>query len=95
MPYRKTGVWSVSGFKLDVSSGTHLSEQTNEALVFLEHNEVELTRLSGFDGVEDVRLDFGLNRRSVAVQSEYLSPRLLRLAGTLGIGIELSVYDTE
>ena len=43
-------------------------------------------------GVEAVDLDFGFERRDVAVQCDRLPPALVRLAGSLGLGIELSQY---
>ena len=49
-------------------------------------------RLCTFPGVETVALDFGIERRDVAVQCDRLPEELIRLAGTLGLGIELSHY---
>ncbi len=43
-------------------------------------------------GVQAVDLDFGIERRDVAVQCDRLPPELVRLAGSLGLGIELSQY---
>ena len=36
--------------------------------------------------------DFGVERRDVAIQCDYLTPELVRLAGLLGLGIEVSLY---
>ena len=46
-------------------------------------------------GVEDMRLDFGIERRDVAVQCDYLPPDLIRVAALLGLGIELSQYPAR
>src|SRR4029453_13649532 len=49
-------------------------------------------RLCTFSGVESVTLDFGISRRDVAVQCSQLPSELVRLAGSLGLNIELSLY---
>jgi hypothetical protein len=66
--------------------------QVDEAIAFLRANEVELLRLRTFAGVETATLDFGIERRDVAVQSDRLPAELLRLAGALDLDIELSQY---
>jgi len=60
--------------------------------VFLRKHQSELSRLASFPGVDDRHLDFGYHHRDAAVQCDYLPPELLALAGSLGIGIELSLY---
>jgi hypothetical protein len=45
-----------------------------------------------FPGVEHATLDFAVESKDVAIDSNYLPPDLLRCAGELGVGIELSVY---
>ena len=69
-----------------------LARQTAEATLFLQANREELRRLRAFPGVEDVTLDFGISRREVASQCDYLPPELVSIAGSLGLGIELSQY---
>ncbi|GAC1472091.1 MAG: hypothetical protein NVSMB9_18930 [Isosphaeraceae bacterium] len=66
--------------------------QVEEATAFLLLHRQELSRLRDFPGVEDMTLDFGIARRDVLVQCDHLPPTLLRAAGELGIGIELSQY---
>src|SRR5262249_34827302 len=83
-------------------SGVHVSasdadfeefpRQVEEATAFLRAEVEQVRRLCKFPGVEDVTLDFGIDRRGVAVQCDYLPPELVRLAGALGLGIELSQY---
>jgi hypothetical protein len=70
-----------------------LSLQCKDAVAFLHQNDVELHRLAEFPGAADRRLDFGYYRQDVAVQCYYLTPELLALAGRLGVGIELSLYE--
>ena len=66
--------------------------QVDEAIAFLRANEAELRRLRTYSGVETATLDFGIERRDVAVQSDRLPAELLRLAGALDVDIELSQY---
>jgi hypothetical protein len=73
-----------------------LCSQTTEVTTFLREHEPELSRLSRYPGVSDIRLDFGYDRDpEAAVQCDYLPPDLLALAGSLGIGIELSLYPRD
>ncbi len=83
-------------------SGVHVSasnadfeeflRQVEEATAFLRAEFEQIRRLCQFPGVEDVTLDFGIVRRDVAVQCDYLPPELVRVAGALGLGIEMSQY---
>jgi len=71
---------------------TEFRAQVNEATAFLRENTAELRRLRTFAGVETATLDFGIERRDVAVQCDRLPAELLRLAGALDMDIELSQY---
>ena len=66
--------------------------QVREATAFLLEHAEQVRRLCEWPGVEDARLDFGVERRDVAVQCDYLPPDLIRVTGQLGLGIELSQY---
>jgi hypothetical protein len=79
---------SDAGFK-------EFAQQTVDATVFLQANSEQIRRLCAFPGVEDVTLDFGIARREAALQCDYLPPELVRIAGSLGLGIELSQYPPE
>ena len=96
-PRGKTSVWSTSGFTVDVSaeSGDELSKQIQDAVKFLDTHREEIIRLQGWTGLSDLGLDFGINRKNGFLQSSYLPPQLLTLAGTLGIGIEISIYGED
>jgi hypothetical protein len=79
---------------MDVSNiDGDLSAQADDAIAFLRRHQTELARLARLPGATDRRLDFGYDRRNVAVQCDYLPPELLASAGALGIGIELSLYE--
>ncbi len=86
-------------------SGVHVSasdadfnefpRQVAEATAFLRAEAGQVRRLCEFPGVEGVTLDFGIERRDVAVQCDSLPPELVRRAGSLGLGIELSQYPAS
>ncbi len=86
-------------------SGVHVSvsdadfgefpRQVAEATAFLRAEAEQVRRLVEWPGVEGVTLDFGIARRDVAVQCDHLPAELLRLAGSLGLAIELSQYPAE
>ena len=87
-----------SGFKVDVSrkESTDLPGQIEDALRFLEQFKDELRAVVATAGVERVELDFPFAVRATEqppfLQSVFLPPNLLALAGELGVGIEISVY---
>ena len=91
--------------KVEQSSGLHvvvseaefdtLDRQIQDAIAFMQQHKTELKRLCSFPGVEAVILDFGIEKRDVGSQFDYFPPVLLSLAGSLGIGIELSQYPAQ
>lgn len=94
-PQRK--VHESSGLHVDVSGADfgNLHDQIQDAISFLQKHKMELERLCKFPGVERVILDFGIAKRATAAQYDHFPPELLYLAGSLGIGIELSQYPIE
>lgn len=85
---------SVSRINLVLSEADfhEFHRQVDEATAFLEAEKDEIARLRSFPGMESMTIDFGIARRDVLVQSDYFPPSLVRLAGELGLGIELSQY---
>ncbi len=83
-----------SGLNVPVSTAgfAEFSKQVAEATEFLRTQTDEIRRLVTFPGVEGVTLDFGIERRDVAVQCDLLPAELIRIAGSLGLSIELSQY---
>jgi hypothetical protein len=53
-----------------------------------------LARLAQFLGVTEIRLDFVCYRRKTFLLCDYLPPEFSSLAGSLRIGIELSLYPS-
>lgn len=74
-------------------AGFHaFKDQVEEAIEFLRDEDEELRRLCGWPGVEGATLDFGIAWRDVAAQSDHLPAELVRLAGSLGLALEMSHY---
>jgi hypothetical protein len=86
-----------SGFHSDVSGAdfSNLQSQIADAVEFIEKNQGELERLVGFPGVENVSVDFGIEERDVAAQSERFPPKLLTMLGSLGIWLEFTLYPCQ
>ena len=83
-----------SGLNIVVSeAGFHeFAEQLEDAVEFLTESAPEVRRLVTFPGVSGVVLDFGVAWRDVVAQSDQFPAGLVRLAGALGIALELSHY---
>lgn len=83
-----------SGFNAIASEAdfSNLQGQVADAVRFVEQNQHELTRLVAFPGVERVSLDFVIEERDVAAQSECFPPNLLRMVGNLGIWLDLTLF---
>ncbi|KYF69852.1 hypothetical protein BE15_23865 [Sorangium cellulosum] len=82
-----------SGFTVTVSDAAWtLRDQAQDACSFLAVHEAELATLSSLPEVEDVRLDFPIEKRDVLTQSEYFPSELVRAAGRAGIGLEITIY---
>ena len=88
---------SASGLHIVVSDAdfSKLRVQIEDAIHFLEQNRSELARLVAFPGVGNVSLDFGIEERGVAAQSEHFPPNLLRIAGNLGIWLKFTLYPSQ
>jgi hypothetical protein len=88
------------GFSCVVSERewTDLSGQIEDAATFLRQYEIELQKLIATHPVDDIRLDFPYSCRldeRIFAQFDYLPPEFLKMAGSLGIGIELSHYPAS
>jgi hypothetical protein len=88
---------TASGFHTDVSAAgfSNLQGQIADAEQFVERNRGELARLVGFQGVESVSMDFGIEERDVAFQRERFPPNLLLMLGSLGICLEFTLYPSQ
>jgi hypothetical protein len=87
---------SVETSKADFSD---LQKQIKDTIRYLERNKEKLTHISLTNKVQHVTLNFGIdlkvNRKNILTQSELLPSKLLKLAGDLGIDIELSLFPID
>ena len=93
----KSRPMTAAGFHAVVSAAdfANLQGQIADAVQFVQQNQDELARLVGFPGVENVSVDFGIEERDVAAQSERFPPNLLGMLGSLGISLEFTLYPCE
>ena len=93
---RVTGpVSKTSGARYVVSDADfdEFEEQKSDAVAFLGEYQMEIREIVGLAGVDGADLDFGVYRKDVLAQSENFPPELVRLAGGLGLGLEISLYE--
>jgi hypothetical protein len=69
-----------------------LPGQVADAIAFLRANHSQIQAALAFPGVDAAALDFAVRHLDVTIDSKYLGPEILVLAGGLGLGIELSIY---
>ena len=75
-----------------------IEQEVRDAIAFLSSNFDALRSVLSNSDVEDAWLDFGYFLRignGTFAQCDYLPPELLRLAGQLNIGIELTLYPAS
>ena len=101
-PFKRTGkqlTYDESGcrFQLSDADFKEFKQQRKDAIHFLTTNFDKLKAIFSFglSDNENPRIDFGIETRmyDVEVQCDHLEPELLRLAGNLNFGIEISQYQ--
>jgi hypothetical protein len=96
-------VATATGFNIVTSEASEcdLSVQINDTIAFLRLHNDDLAAIMSFPGVAGAMLDFSVESRlggDIIGQNDSLPSELLLLAGTLGIGINLTQYargDTD
>ena len=66
--------------------------QKEEVIKYLYENEEKIKAIQNLSAHEGAYLDFAIEQRDVAVQCDSFPPELIKLAGALGLGIEISQY---
>ena len=74
-----------------------MKKQIKDAVAFLKDkdNSKQISILADYPGVEGLNLDFGIARKDrdkFPVKWYNFPPEILRLAGNLGIGLEITFY---
>jgi hypothetical protein len=67
-------------------------KQIVDAIKYLRNNKSQIRSVTSLRGVEGSSLDFGIVWRDVAVQCDHFPAELVKEAGELGLGMELSQY---
>jgi hypothetical protein len=90
------GIYQSSGFNVAVSDADfdNLQSQISDALIFLKKENAELKRLIEFENVEGASIDFpvGAPPDDINVWTRSFPPELLKLLGSIGIGLDFTVY---
>jgi hypothetical protein len=77
----------------------NLNIQITDTIRYLKRNKNKLTFLALTKGIDHAILDFGISLRidknNILSQSDRFPCELLKLAGNLGIDIELSLYPVD
>jgi len=87
-----------SGFNIVVSKKdvSDFADQVRDAVSFLARHRRAVRALRRRKGVESATLDFGVERRpEAAVQVHVFPVDLVRVAGELGLALELSFYPAS
>ena len=82
--------FDVSGREWDEFEG-----QVNDAILFLEKYHSQIKELFSIHSITDAYLDFPLWSRldeNIVNQNDHIPRELVKLAGELNIGIEMSIY---
>ena len=85
---------AASGLNVAVSDANvdDLGAQVRDALHFLREHEDDLRRLGSCPGMEEMCLDFAIQRRDVIAQSDLFPAELLWQAGALDIDLVVTHY---
>ena len=87
---------SIEASKADFGN---LKKQIADTIRFLKRNESKLAHIVSTKGIDYAILDFGIDlridRKRILTQSDTFPSELLKLAGDLGLDIELSIYPVD
>jgi hypothetical protein len=86
-----------TGFNVPTSDASEhdLSAQIDDTIAFFRLHEADIAAIMSFPGIAGAMLDFSVASRlggDIIGQDDFLPSELLLLAGTLGIGINLTQY---
>jgi hypothetical protein len=92
---KKANSDSGASFVVSLAEVDEFEAQKNGARIFLADKRDDLRKIMKWPGVCDAWLDFGIKKYDVPAQFEQFDPELLKAAGDLGVGIEISLYTCE
>ncbi len=77
----------------------NLNKQIADTIRYLKRNKDKLAYVASTKGIDHAILNFGINlridKKKVLYQSDKFPSELLKLAGDLGLDIELSIYPVD
>ena len=77
----------------------NFKKQIDDTITFLKRNKEKLGHVALTKGIESAVLNFGIDlridKKKVLTQSDTFPSELLKLAGDLGLDIELSIYPVD
>lgn len=86
-------------FEASKADFDNFKKQIADTIRFLKRNYNKLARVVLVKGIDHAVLDFGIDlridRKKVLLQSDTFPSELLKLAGDLGLDIELSIYPVD
>jgi hypothetical protein len=91
-PHGKENLHSGANYVVSDADFDEFEDQVADAIEFLEKNKTHVQAMVKLPGAEQAVLDFGVWWRDKAIQSASFPPKLCRLAGNLGLWLELSQY---
>ena len=92
---------SFSGLSIETSASDFddLKKQIEDTITYLEQNQAKLKFINSTKEIEYAILDFGVDLRIDGEKNlfkfEKFPSKLLKLAGDLGLDIELSIYPSD
>lgn len=70
-------------------------KQVKDVIRYLKRNKEKLAHIATTKGVEFAFLDFGVRREVKFCQEIYFPPQLVKLAGELGLSLQVSIYPSD
>jgi hypothetical protein len=93
-PTSKLNNYSGIGALVSEADFDRVDLQVKDAVKYLKKNEGILKKLGDLR-FKEMKIDFGIEKRNVWAQFEFFPPTLLKLAGNLNIGLEISLYQAD
>jgi hypothetical protein len=98
-PEGEKRAYSLISIQTSKADFNDLKKQIADTIRFLRRNKEKLSHIELTKEIDYAILDFGImlriDRKKVLTQSDIFPKSLLKLAGDLGLDIELSIYPTD
>ncbi len=91
--------YSLLSIETSKANFSDLNKQIKDTIQYIKKNKKKLAHISLTKEIEHATLDFGIDlridKKNVLIQSDKFPSDLLKLAGDLGLDIELSIYPRD